>query len=149
MDDQTAEPSTPPPLTVRACFLMSQIIAAMEPACLKTFKKTRHTLLRWQWDQKPSPNDIPEIMHFIYGTLYLGFVMDPFDPEDYADLKAINEEPIRMIDDMDLNDLRRYIHTLQRADKWSDGLWSPVLEALASGALQRAGQRLLDAPVSS
>ncbi len=77
------------------------------------------------------------------------FVMDPFDPEDYADLKAINEEPIRMIDDMDLNDLRRYIHTLQRADKWSDGLWSPVLEALASGALQRAGQRLLDAPVSS
>jgi hypothetical protein len=75
--------------------------------------------------------------------------MDPFDAQEFSDLHAINADPLRQIDGMGLSDLRRYIHTLHRADKWADGLSCPVLEALASGALQRAGLRLLDMPVST
>jgi hypothetical protein len=120
----------------------------MEPACLAAYGVRLATELKWEYGEKPSPWDIPEIMRFIDGSVELGFVLYDYDVTDLVDLKEVNRNPQGTVGRMGINDLRWFIHTLQRSDKWADCYSSPILEILASGALQRAGRRLTELPVS-
>jgi hypothetical protein len=105
--------------------------------------------LQWEWGKEPSPWSIPEIMRFIYGSIEFGFVIDDYEENDLVDLKEINRDPQGTVGQMEIPELRWFIHTVQRADKWADCYSSPVLECLASGALQLAGKRLSEFPVTS
>ena len=135
-------------LTIRDCAEMAQIIQELEPACLTAYQVRTASDLKWEWGVKPSPWDIPEIMKFIYGSIELGFVIDDYEMEDLLDLERINCDPKGTISQMGISDLRWFIHTVQRSDKWADGYSSPILKCLASGALQLAGKRLVQFPVS-
>ena len=136
------------PLSIQDCAEMARIIQDMEPACLAAFGVRSASDLKWEWDKEPSPWSIPEIMRFIYGSIELGFVLDDYEMVDLVDLKEINRNPQECIGRMGISEIRWFIHTVQRADKWADCYASPVLECLASGALQFAGKRLAEFPVN-
>ncbi len=127
---------------------MARILRELEPACLSAYGVRAASELRWKWGQEPSPWSIPEVKRFIYGSIEFGFVLGDYELRELVDLKAINRNPQETVGRMRLADLRWFIHTVQRADKWADGYSSPILECLASGALQLAGKRLAEFPVS-
>ncbi len=125
------------------CAKMARIILKLEPACLSTFGVRTARKLSWEYCQEPSPWDIPEVMRFVYGSIELVFVLDDYDQRDLLDRTAINRNPQGTVGRMGLSELRWFIHTVQRSEKWADGYSSPILKCLASGALQLAGKRLL------
>lgn len=135
------------PLTIRDCAEMARIIQELEPACLAAFNVRSANELKWEWGKEPSPWSIPEIMRFIYGSIEFGFVLGDYEMTDLVDLKRINRDPQGTVGRMGISDLRWFIHTVQRSDKWADCYASPILECLASGALQLAGKRLAEFPV--
>jgi hypothetical protein len=136
------------PLSIQDCAEMARIIQDMEPACLTAYSVRSASDLKWEWNEEPSPWSIPEIMRFIYGSIELGFVLDDYEVTDLIDLEKINRDPQVCIGCMGISEIRWFIHTIQRADKWADSYASPVLECLASGALQLAGKRLAEFPVN-
>lgn len=136
------------PLNIEDCAKMARIIQEIEPACLAAYSVRAASELKWEWGKEPWPWDIPEIMRFIHGSIELGFVLDDYEMTDLVDLKEINRDPQGTVGRMGISDLRWFIHTVQRSDKWADCYSSPVLECLASGALQLAGKRLAEFPVS-
>lgn len=132
------------PVNLQNCAKMARIIEQMEPACLRAFGVRSASELRWGWDQEPRPWDIPEIERFIFGSIELGFVLGDYVQGELVGLKDINRDPQGTVGRMGLSELRWYIHTVQRANKWADCYSSPILECLASGALQLAGRRLAE-----
>jgi hypothetical protein len=81
-----------------------------------------------------------EYGNFIDACLNTGFVCD-----DYAsglNLELIHNQPEEIVPHLTLAGLRHYVHSLQRADKWSDVSGAIVLEALRSQALGAVAQRL-------
>jgi hypothetical protein len=127
---------------------MARIINDMEPACLTAYNVRSVSDLKWEWNKEPSPWSIPEIMRFINGSIELGFVVGDYELEDLVDLKEINRDPHKFMGCMGISDIRWFIHTVQRADKWADCYASPILECLASGALQMSGKRLAEFQVN-
>lgn len=78
-------------------------------------------------------SDSDEYCNFIDACLKGGFVRD-----DYAsdlNMGLIHNQPDEIVPHLTLAGLRYYIHSLQRADKWSDVSGAIVLEALRSQAL--------------
>ena len=138
----------PEPLTIRDCAEMARIIQEIEPACLAAYSVRSACELKWEYGEKPWPWDIPEIMQFIDRSSELGFVLSDYEQTDIFDLNEINRDPQGTVGQMGISDLRWFIHTVQRSDKWADGYSSPILESLASGALQLAGTRLSEFPVN-
>lgn len=136
------------PLSINDCAEMARFIRDIEPACLDAYGVRSPSELRWEYGEKPSPWDIPEIMRFIYGAIELGFVLNDYEEHELVDLDSINRDPHRTVGGMGITDLRWFIHTVQRADKWADGYSSPILEYLVSGSLQLAGKRLGELPVT-
>lgn len=136
------------PLSIQDCAEMARIINDMEPACLIAYNVRSASDLKWEWNNEPWPWNIPEIMRFIYGSIELGFVLHDYEEINLVDIKKINCNPNECISCMGINEIRWFIHTVQRADKWADCAASPILECLASGALQIAGKRLAGLPVN-
>jgi hypothetical protein len=130
------------PLSIQDCAEMARIIQDMEPACLSAYGVRSAKDLKWEFDKKPWPWDISEIMRFIYGSIEFGFVLGDYEMVDLVDLMEINRDPAGCIGRMGISEIRWFIHTVQRADKWADCYASPILDCLASGALQLAGKRL-------
>lgn len=122
----------------------ADLIDDMERACVSAFGVRSAAELRWEYDQKPTPWDVPEVMRFIKGLMACGLTFGPYDFDDLLDLAAIDAHPAETLGAMEFPELRRYLHTLHRADKWADAYSSPILASLASGALQRAARRLRD-----
>lgn len=123
---------------------MARLILEMETACIHAYQVRSSSELRFQMDVRPSPWDIPEVMRFIEGALACGFVCCDYNIKKWTDLEAVNSRPELTIGRMNHLEIRKYIHTVQRGDKWADGYGSPILESLASGALQLAANRLLN-----
>ncbi len=122
---------------------MAELILDMEEACLLAYHARTPSELHREWNQKPEPWEIPAVTRFMHGALACGFVCNDYAMEQCMDLYAVNARPQEMIGKMRFSELRRYIHTVQRAAKWSDG-YDPIIEALASGALQLAANRLME-----
>lgn len=85
--------------------------------------------------------DNTEYIRFMGGLYACGFVSQGY--KDFFDLEMANLRPQEVLGDCDLAQLRWYLHTLARAEKWAEHYSSPVLEALCSGALQIVGKRLI------
>ena len=120
---------------------MARLIREMESALIRFYGVRMVSEIRWNADQHPTPWECPEVMRFLEGAVALGFV-STFGPEEFQPLGDIHQDPSRWITSMGPTELRRYIHTLHRADKAADGLECRVLEALACGALQLVANRL-------
>ncbi|NVH77088.1 hypothetical protein FSB08_32370 [Paraburkholderia sp. JPY432] len=85
--------------------------------------------------------DLPAYQLFCEGSYACGFVCNDYD--DFFDLRAANADPRATLNACSFADLRHYLHTLQRAERWADGYSSPILEALASGSLTVVKDRFL------
>lgn len=128
--------------SIEECSQMAKIIQEMEPACLKAYNVRSANQLHWDWDEKPRPWEIKEVDRFTHGSIELGFVVNEYKMTDMVDLEEVNRNPKRDIGQMNLSELRWYIHTVQRRNAWAAGYSSPIIKSLASGALQLAGKRL-------
>lgn len=74
-------------------------------------------------------------------TLYAcGWVCDDLPLHDF--LPQVNRDVAGTVGVWALPQIRLYLHTLMRGEKWCDGGSSVVLEAFASGALQAVADRL-------
>lgn len=130
-----------PVYEVQAKFLAG-LIRTMERATVSSFGVHRASDLTWEFGQTPAPWDLPEVMAFIHGAMACGFVCTDYGLYDWVDLARIQAAPEETVRAMDSEDIRKYIHTLQRGEKWSECTSSPILQALASGALQHVADRL-------
>ncbi|MBH1971992.1 hypothetical protein FK216_11890 [Moraxellaceae bacterium AER2_44_116] len=83
---------------------------------------------------------LDEYILFVEGSHACGFVCtDMASDFDFAFRNAKHEV---VIPTLNFPQIRQYIHTLLRAEKWADGCESPILDALRSGALQAVSSRL-------
>lgn len=82
----------------------------------------------------------PEYALFIDVAYACGFVCHDMKPD--ADLNAVSAQPERFISSWNFPEIRMYIHTLLRAERWADGYSSPICEAISSGALAMVAERI-------
>lgn len=83
--------------------------------------------------------DLPAYRRFLHGAYACGFVCRDFKPDF-----PIDEMLIRPEESLTFHRLRHYVHTLMRAERWSDSYSSPIRTTLEAGAL-KVVQRRLDA----
>lgn len=69
-----------------------------------------------------------------------GWVCDDLPHDDF--LPQVNRDVEGTVGKWGLSQLRLYLHTLMRGEKWCDGNSSVVLEAFDSGALWTVADRL-------
>lgn len=84
--------------------------------------------------------DLPEYKRFVAGAYATGFVCSDLAPID--DFDEMNTWPREHLVRAGFNRLRHWVHTLLRAERWADGLASPILDAIVSGALEIVAGRL-------
>lgn len=78
--------------------------------------------------------ELPEYDRFILTCRATGFVCSDLTPA--VDLDRVDDSPQDHVPAWSVNDIRQYMHTLIRAERWAEGMGSPVLRALSSGALE-------------
>lgn len=88
------------------------------------------------FERAPEINDYD---FFIEGAAACGFVYEENPDFDFAFRNSRSEF---VIPTLSFPQIRHYIYTLLRAEKWADGCGSPILEAFRSGALQAISFRL-------
>jgi len=84
---------------------------------------------------------LPEYRRWTHAALACGFVCGDFEPTE--DIESVMRRP-ELVEAMNFSELRRFVHTLQRYDKWNDGNASAVGVALAAGTLDVVARRLAD-----
>lgn len=123
---------------------IAHLIQDLDRACMRAYHLQSIREVRFEFGMTPEPWDLPEYTRFITGCMASGFVCGDIGVDDWLDLASINREPESSIARMTAYDLRLYLHTLHRAEKWGDCLASPILDAFASGALPALAQRFLE-----
>lgn len=83
---------------------------------------------------------LPEYERFIVGAPGAGFVCNDLAP--MKDFEDFNARPREHLSSSDFSQLRLYVHTLLRAERWADGYATPIREAVMSGALEIVADRL-------
>jgi hypothetical protein len=83
---------------------------------------------------------MPEYRLFTSGVYACGFVCSDLSPT--VDLGAVDERPGKALADLDLSQLRHYMHTLMRSERAGFGYGSVLYEAVRSGALDAFSERL-------
>ncbi len=83
---------------------------------------------------------MPEYDLCVQGAYALGFVCGDFSIEGF-DLAAMACRP-QMVAGLPLQELRRYVHVVMRAERWSHRYSSPVREAVEGGVLGMVAERL-------
>jgi hypothetical protein len=86
--------------------------------------------------------DLAAYRRFLHGAYACGFVCRDFKPDFPIDDMLIRPEESLTV--LPFHRLRHYIHTLMRAERWSDSYSSPIRTALEAGALGVAQRRLLE-----
>jgi hypothetical protein len=118
--------------------LIGRLIGDLDKALLRHFTVRLPKL--FPLDRFNEIWQLTEYQLFCDGCYASGFVCR--DYEGFFDLNAANEDPVGVLGECNFEQLRFYLHTLQRGERWADGYSSPVLEAVASGALSIVGERL-------
>lgn len=88
----------------------------------------------------PAIFDEPDYQFLIQTIYACGWVCDDLPLDDF--LPQVNRDVDGTVGKWGLPQLRLYLHTLMRGEKWCDGNSSVVLEAFDSGALQTVARRL-------
>lgn len=84
--------------------------------------------------------ELPEYELFIDTCYAAGFVCRDLAPK--ADLDQINQNTVGHIQTWSLPQLRLYLHTLVRAERWTEGSSSHIFNALQAGTLLSITERL-------
>jgi hypothetical protein len=83
---------------------------------------------------------LPEYRLFVEGAYACGFVCTDFAPGGPTIERKVRVEDA--VSSWSFFELRHYVHTLLRSERWADGYSSPIFEALIQGVLQAIGRRL-------
>lgn len=119
----------------QACYL-ALAIRKLESAFIRDFRKgERITLEGFEVFRK-----FPEYEHFHEAAMVCGFVCADFS--DYYPFESLHEAPSEVVPEMTFSEIRHYIHTLQRAGKWSSEFNEALWNAIASGALGLVASRI-------
>lgn len=84
----------------------------------------------------------PEYIQFSHAGYACGLVCSDYKPISGNKFMVANLRPNEHLADCSFRDLRHWVHHLFRAERWADGLSSPILEAINSGALTIVATRL-------
>ncbi len=76
---------------------------------------------------------------FIEATIVCGFVCSGY--KTFFDLNLANTQP-QVFNDMPFKEIRHYIHTLQRAEKWGGEYSTSLYDAIKTGVLSVIATRL-------
>ena len=77
---------------------------------------------------------------FVTGAYASGFVIRDASPQN--PLESFAENPETAILQVDFATLRQTVHFILRAERWADGLSSPILDSYINGLLPAIAQRL-------
>ncbi len=83
---------------------------------------------------------MPEYENFIEATFVCGFVCTDYG--SFFPLEKIHDRPNEVVPTLPFSKMRHYIHTLQRAEKWSSEYSTALWTAITSGALLLVARRL-------
>lgn len=118
--------------------LLALLIEALEAAALSRFGVQGHD--RLPVERHGEFTALPEYRLFVEGAHACGFVCADFAPGGPTIERGARVEDA--VGSWSFFELRHYVHTLLRSERWADGYSSPILEALIQGALQAISRRL-------
>lgn len=107
-------PSKRSHITEMQAQFMAQAIWRLEQATLRNVPPTGQELTIAEYQRFSS---LPEHNAFMWAALVCGFVCSDFGPE--YPLEAIHARPEERIRSSSFNQLRHYVHVLQRTEKWN------------------------------
>lgn len=84
--------------------------------------------------------DLPAYHRLLKGAYACGFVCRDFTPD--FPIETVLTRPAETLGRLGFMQLRHYLHTLFRAERWADGYSSPIRSALEAGALTVVCERL-------
>lgn len=86
--------------------------------------------------------EMPEFEDFMDAALACGFVCSDF--RDFAQVEQVHESecPSDEVASLTFSELRHYVHTLQRAEKWNSDYSRTLWASLQTGALSAVARRL-------
>lgn len=112
-----------------------------DPYDVPLARATDGSIAPYQWNLiGPALFEEYEYQLLIQVLYACGWACQDFPLDDF--LPQVNRDVAGTVGVWDLPQLRLYLHTLVRGEKWCDGDSSVVLEAFASGALQTIAKRL-------
>lgn len=85
---------------------------------------------------------IPAYIRFLHGAYACGFVCRDFTPDFPIDAMLIR--PRESLATLRFHQIRHYVHTLLRAERWADGYSSPIRSALNAGTVEELHDRLMN-----
>lgn len=118
--------------------LLIKSINMLHKKTLETFKIRNESQI--DADKFVSFTSLNEYNLFIDICYACGFVCRDIQP--LINFSSINVNPEHYISSWNLDDIRLYIHTLIRAERWNAGCGSPILESIKSGALLTISNKL-------
>jgi hypothetical protein len=131
-------PSKRTPVTEHQARFLATLIDQLESALLVHFEVRSTASMPYERFQEIWK--VGEYRRFVDGAYACGFVCRDFKPD--FPFESGNHRPEETIRAWTFHELRHYIHTLLRAERWADGYSSPILEAVMSGALREVAKRL-------
>lgn len=120
---------------------MVRAIWQLEMATLRSVPPTGEELTIAEFGRFAS---LPEYEAFMNAALLCGFVCFDFDHK--SPLERIHARPEEEVRTLSFNELRHYIHVLQRTEKWNSQYSTALYEAVTSEALKLVAERLASDP---
>ncbi|MEX3690359.1 hypothetical protein AB3X91_17425 [Paraburkholderia sp. BR14263] len=118
--------------------MLALLIDTLERAALQHFGAQGHE--RLSVEKHGEFTALPEYRLFVEGSYAGGFVCTDFAPGGPTIERGVRVEDA--VGSWSFFELRHYVHTLLRSERWADGYSSPILEALIQGVLQAISRRL-------
>jgi hypothetical protein len=130
-------PSKRSHITEMQAQFMAQAIWRLEQATSRNLPPTGKELTIAEYQRFAS---LPEHEAFMWAALVCGFVCADFIHA--CALEAIHARPEEQIQSFSFNELRKYIHVLQRTEKWNVQYSTALYQAVTSKALGLVAERL-------
>lgn len=83
---------------------------------------------------------LPEYTQFINAAYACGFVCRDLNPK--INLELVNSRSQELVSLWTFPEIRCYVHTLVRAERWAGGHSSPICDSILSGALKTVIERI-------
>lgn len=118
--------------------MLVMLVEALETASQEHFGVRDHE--RLPAERHGEFTALPTYRLFVEGAYACGFVCTDFAPGGPTIERGVRVEDA--VGSWSFLELRHYVHTLLRSERWADGYSSPIFEALRQGVLQAISQRL-------
>ncbi|MDH4557809.1 NUDIX hydrolase [Pseudomonas sp. BN417] len=135
---QDKAPSRRSPVFQDQADLLAELIERFEHSVLAHFRTSDRAQI--PMERFKEIWDLPDYRLLIVGSYACGFVCRDHKPD--FDLTAVDNNPVAALGHCPFPEIRHFVHTLLRSERWADGYSSPILEAVNSGALALVAARL-------